>query len=161
MIIAGTGHRPGKIYGYNNEDYLKLIGICSNYLREYPDIDEVISGMAQGFDQALAQAALNIGISVRAAVPCRGQEKKWTAKAQRYYQKLLSQCHKVVYISETYTKHCMQDRNIYMVDECDKIFAMWDGSSGGTKNCVDYADSKKKEIINLYDTWETGFLLCH
>ena len=29
-----------------------------------------------------------------------------------------------------------------MVDHSDRVLAVWDGSSGGTKNCIDYAKEK-------------------
>lgn len=38
-----------------------------------------------------------------------------------------------------------------MVDDCDSLLALWDGSSGGTKNCLDYARKKGKPYINLWD----------
>jgi len=43
----------------------------------------------------------------------------------------------------------MNERNIWMVDNCDFLISVWDGTSGGTKNCVDYAISKKKDIIRI------------
>lgn len=43
----------------------------------------------------------------------------------------------------------MQKRNEWMVDNCDILIAVWDKSPGGTKNCVDYAESKKKQIIYI------------
>ena len=46
-----------------------------------------------------------------------------------------------------YTPSCMQQRNEYMVNHSDKVIAVWNGSSGGTKNCIDYAKNRKKEII--------------
>jgi uncharacterized phage-like protein YoqJ len=43
----------------------------------------------------------------------------------------------------------MQKRNEYMVDKCDKLLAVWNGTTGGTHNCIKYAKSKGKEIILL------------
>ena len=51
---------------------------------------EVISGMALGWDMALAQAAINLGIPFIAAVPFIGQENMWIKKTQEYYKELLS-----------------------------------------------------------------------
>ena len=34
-----------------------------------------------------------------------------------------------------------------MVDNADKVIAVWDGSKGGTYNCVKYAEKQNKEII--------------
>lgn len=41
----------------------------------------------------------------------------------------------------------MQLRNQYMVDNSDIVIAIWDGSSGGTGNCVRYAKKMNKEIV--------------
>ena len=37
-----------------------------------------------------------------------------------------------------------------MVDNCTHVLAMWDGSEGGTANCVKYAQAVNKPIINLW-----------
>ena len=61
MIVAGTGHRPNKLGGYNNESFLKLVNIAEDALKQM-EVTEVISGMALGWDMALAQAAINLNI---------------------------------------------------------------------------------------------------
>lgn len=43
----------------------------------------------------------------------------------------------------------MQKRNMYMVDNSDVVVSVWDGSNGGTGNCVSYAMNHNKKIINL------------
>ena len=43
----------------------------------------------------------------------------------------------------------MPTRNEYMVDLADKIIAVWDGSNGGTANCVKYAEKVSADL----DTW--------
>ncbi len=50
---------------------------------------------------------------------------------------------------QTYKSYLMQVRNEYMVNLADKVIAVWDGSSGGTGNCVAYAKKKEKEIIMI------------
>lgn len=41
-----------------------------------------------------------------------------------------------------------------MVDDADRILALWDGSSGGTANCVGYANDIKKPITNLWPVYK-------
>ena len=41
-----------------------------------------------------------------------------------------------------------------MVDRSDSIVALWNGTSGGTKNCIDYAEKKGKPIINLWERFK-------
>ena len=40
----------------------------------------------------------------------------------------------------------MNYRNTWMVDRADAVLAVWDGSSGGTANCVNYARTINKPI---------------
>jgi uncharacterized phage-like protein YoqJ len=44
----------------------------------------------------------------------------------------------------------MQLRNIWMVDHADEVWAFWDGSKGGTANCVKYAERVNKPVRNLF-----------
>jgi len=151
MVIAGTGHRPNKLGGYSQEAFDKLVNIAIEWLLENKPT-KVISGMALGWDQALAQASKDVGIPYIAAVPFKGQEKKWPQKSQDYFKYLLQFAEEVIFVSEgTYDLRFMQIRNEWMVDNCDIILAMYDGTKGGTHNCVEYAKSKNKQIINLYD----------
>ena len=63
------------------------------------------------------------------------------------YRKVLEQADEVFYVTEEeYKPYLMQRRNIWMVDESDYVIAVWDGSSGGTGNCVKYAKEQDKEI---------------
>jgi uncharacterized phage-like protein YoqJ len=41
----------------------------------------------------------------------------------------------------------MQLRNEFMVNNSDIVIAVWDGTNGGTANCVKYAQVENKEII--------------
>lgn len=151
MKIAGTGHRPNKLGGYNNESFLKLINIAENALKQM-DVDEVISGMALGWDMALAQAAVNLNIPFTAAVPFNGYELMWQDKSKKYYYKLLTKAKRIEYICDDgYSPEKMQIRNEWMVNNCDVILTMYNGdTSGGTYNCVRYAESVNKPMINLY-----------
>lgn len=39
-----------------------------------------------------------------------------------------------------------------MVDRCDRLIAVWDGSNGGTGNCVKYAKEVGKPIVVINPT---------
>lgn len=152
MIIAGTGHRPDKLGGYTEDAYARLVSIATDYLKEnQPSI--VISGMALGWDQALAQAAIELHIPVIAAIPFLGQESRWPKESQSKYKALIEKCREVVIVSPGgFASFKMQKRNEYMVNRADVILAMWNGKAeGGTFNCISYAQKKGKKIVNLYD----------
>jgi len=149
MIVSFTGHRPDKLGGYQipNPTYRHVCQQIDKVLRELKP-DKIITGMALGVDQWAANIALKMEIPYIAAVPFLGQEKAWPPSSQRVFNTLLKWASEVVIVSEgDYHPAKMQIRNEWMVDRADKVIAIWDGTKGGTGNCVDYAKSKNKEII--------------
>lgn len=152
-IVSGTGHRPQKLGGYSQQAHRVLIDIAKDWLiANRPE--EVIVGMALGWDTALAEAALELNIPLTAAVPFKGQELKWSVDTQKLYHEILAKAKRVVIVSEGgYSADKMDIRNRWMVDNSNTILAMHDGSAGGTNNCVKYAKKKDKPIINLYNIW--------
>lgn len=163
MIIAGTGHRPDKLGGYGLEVYNSLVGLARDwllFLDEDPSVhvQAVISGMALGWDQALADAAIAAGIGLHAYIPFKGQESKWPLESRNNFNRIIGQATKVVECSEPgYAAWKMQHRNKRMVDDCDAVLALWNGSEGGTANCVAYAEKHRKPIINLWEQFETRY----
>lgn len=155
-VIAGTGHRPDKLSdGYAESGHARLVSLARWALEKYkPTL--VISGMALGWDQALAEAAVSYGIPFEAAVPFLGQENRWPRESIERYQRLLSQARKVTVVSEGgYSARKMQRRNEYMSDRADALLALWNGSDGGTANCIQYTREKHPMIpvLNVWDEW--------
>ena len=110
--------------------------------------------MALGWDQALARATLELKIPFHAYIPFSGQETAWPSTSQNAYHALLDCASDLMICSPSgYSAQKMQIRNQRMVDDCTDILALWDGSSGGTANCIAYADGKKP-IHNLWLRWE-------
>lgn len=153
MKIAITGHRPGKSgidYDLTGPTCLKVKSkIIEIINKEKPD--KLISGMALGVDTLFALIALELKIPLIAAIPCINQDKFWTPKSKELYNYILSQplVEKELISVGIYTPDKMQKRNIWMVDNCDRLIAVWDGTYGGTCNCVQYANKVKKEIIRI------------
>jgi uncharacterized phage-like protein YoqJ len=155
MIIAGTGHRPQKLKdGFSDETFNKLVSIIKIKLIKLQP-EKVISGMALGFDTCLAQAAIDLGIYLIAAVPFDGQESIWPQNSKEKYYELLIQANETVVVSTGgYAAWKLHKRNQWMIDNCDKILALWNGDkSGGTYQCLQYA--KDKEVINLWESFNT------
>ncbi len=157
MIVAVTGHRPEKLGGYDNKVRLALGGLATEWLcRNIPD--KVITGMALGWDQAVAEACIALDIPFIAAVPCAGQASRWPAEAQNRYRELLSRADEIEIVTEgelfgRQVDQAMQRRNEWMVDRADHVVALWDGSWGGTFNCVTYARKRGVAVENLWARW--------
>lgn len=147
MRICGTGHRQITEKGLESK--------IERYIIDN-DVHYVITGMALGFDQILANAAISLkdsgyDIHIEAAIPCENQTAKWSMSDKLKYHQILNKCDKITYVAKEYTATCMQDRNEYMVNNSDVVLAYYDGRDfGGTKNCIRYAKSKNKHIDNLY-----------
>lgn len=152
MILSVTGHRPPKLGGYDipNPTYLAVTNALADYFRqERPE--RVIIGMALGVDQWAAQICLNLGIPFTAAVPFIDFDSQWPQSSQMEYRRLLREADRVHTVSDTreYRPGLMQRRNEWMVDNSDRLIAVWNGSSGGTQNCVNYAVRRRKPWSRL------------
>ena len=155
LILSATGHRPNKIGGYSADADTKRCQLAHDFLKPRADrLKHVISGMALGWDMAWAEAALALSISFIAAVPFNGQDSLWPALSQKRYKVLLQHAKKVVVVcAGGYDVWKMQKRNEWMVDNSAAIVALWNGTSGGTANCVRYANLKKVPVVNLWAKW--------
>lgn len=152
MILCGTGHRPDKLGGYGDDVFSELVQLAIEGIDH--TVDRVISGGALGWDQALAQATVYRGIPLTLALPFTGFWSKWPKKSQDYLEYLVSEADKVVYVcDEGYAPWKMQERNKWMVDNSDQVLALWNGSDGGTANCLRYAEKAGKPVINLWETY--------
>ncbi|MFZ2152043.1 MAG: SLOG family protein [Minisyncoccia bacterium] len=137
MIIAITGHRPQKLLAPNVERTTR--GIL-HWAFQTMKPTWVISGMALGVDQWAAEEAMLLDIPVLAAIPCLEQEKFWGPRAKETYHTLLAKAKAKEFVTQgPYTKGCMQQRNQWMVDRAQALVAVFDGTAGGTANCVRYA----------------------
>lgn len=154
MILSFTGHRPDKLGGY--ECHPKLVALATDLLL-LAEPERCIVGMALGWDMAVACACDNIGIPFTAAVPFAGQERLWPEPAQNMYHNLLRSqlCQPKVLYAGGYSAGKMSLRNGWMVDNSDAVVALWNGTPGGTGNCVRYARIKKKPILNLWPAYAT------
>ena len=154
MKASVTGHRPEKIGGYNpmNEVRVALRKAMRTKLIELAP-EEAVSGMALGIDQDFVSVCIDLGIPFVAAVPFLGQESEWPLESQRIYFQLLDRAIRIETICEPgYAPWKMQKRNEWMVDyigEDGRVIAVWDGSPGGTGNCVRYAEKVGRKIVRI------------
>lgn len=158
MITSSfTGHRPNKLtyfggYDTNNIKYDPLKNEIRNALIDFK-VEKAISGMALGIDQIAAEICVELGIPFTAAVPFIGQENAWPELSRIKYRELLAKAVEVVVVSEGgYAASKMQVRNQYMCDHCDLLIAVWDGTPGGTGNCVKYAQKIERQIVYINPT---------
>jgi uncharacterized phage-like protein YoqJ len=158
-IVVVTGHRPNKCGGYGEKAELRLRELAIDWLRALKPRG-AISGMALGFDTAIVEACLALKLPYVACIPFEGQDCKWLPESRRAYRTYLDRAIKTIVCSSgKYTPEKMQIRNERMIDlalrngpgpENSILLALWDGTSGGTKNCLSYAHSR----IPTINTWD-------
>lgn len=145
-----TGHRPDKLGGYKPnklQDWVKEeLKVAFNTIKP----KTIMTGMALGTDQWSAEVAIQCGIPFIAVVPFLGQDHIWPTEARNHYHSLLEEAQSVYIVtSGSYASWKLQKRNEYMVDNSQLGIAVWDGSTGGTANCVNYALSKNIPIVQI------------
>jgi len=158
LILGGTGHRPGglippgTIDPYSDLVFDRLVALATKSLESLAP-SKVISGMALGWDMALAQAAKNLSISLVAAIPFEGHGSNWGPYWLRRHVELCEYAEVAYTSSGGYSGEKLQIRNIWIVDHSNIILALWSGRPGGTTNCIDYAKSKEKTVYNVWGSW--------
>jgi uncharacterized phage-like protein YoqJ len=151
MICAFTGHRPDKLGGW---DPLHPVvgrirkGIRDALAREWPLY--AICGMALGVDTWAAETCVEMGIPFIAALPCDDMDAKWPLPSCQRLERLLEKAREVIVVSPgPYQPWKMQRRNEWMVDHCTRLYSVFDGSSGGTYNCLEYAAQVGREVKEI------------
>ena len=144
---AFSGHRAlDSRFDYNLLDRVILNLIKSGARNFY-------CGMATGFDMEAAEIVLRYkkqyGIRLCACIPCEGQNKYYSIKDKGRYEDILCACDEKIVFSEEYNSWCMQERDRFLVDNCDVLLCYLRKKSGGTYYTVNYAKKLDKKIIEL------------
>ncbi len=154
MIVAVTGHRPNKLGGYRipNPTFSSVLKGLDQALLQFKPTT-VITGMALGVDQWMAELCIYNDVPFIAALPfdARHFESRWPPNAQNKFRELLRRAQDIVVVSPgEYSPRKMQSRNEWMVDRAEQIIAVYNGDrEGGTFNCITYASSINKPIYNV------------
>ena len=153
MYCCFTGHRPYSI-GIKKENIENLKKVLEEVIDTaiFDGYTNFYCGMAQGIDTYAAQILIekmkeNPLLHLHAALPCPEQDREWTDEEKKLYAEILSFASTKTIVSPFYTKTCMLTRNRFMVDNSERVIAVWNGSMrGGTAYTVRYAKSQNKEI---------------
>jgi uncharacterized phage-like protein YoqJ len=151
VIVAGTGHRPDKLGGYGliNPVRQAIIRELYELLKAWQPV-HVISGMALGFDQWLAEVAIELKIPLVAAIPFKDFDALWPAASRKHYENLMAQADGTMIVcSGGYSAMKMQMRNEWMMNRATHIVSAFDGSQGGTANTLAVARALRRPIALL------------
>lgn len=143
MIVAISGHRPEKLSV--GKDAVKEV-----LLQRLTQMDahKVIVGMASGVDLWAAEVAEEMGLELVCARPWAGHSPR---KADREaYEKAIVYAGFVINVNPSYDypgPWVYQRRNEWMVNHANSTLAIWNGTPGGTANCVKYAEKLGRLLL--------------
>lgn len=160
MNVCFTGHRPKDFGGWNApapQHVLDWLEEKIDNLIKLKGNVNFISGAAQGIDQWAAEIVLrkkeeNKNVRLTMAMPYNDFGDNWPTTAKMHLNSINNKADKVVYVHKgSYTdSYLLQMRNEWMVNHSQLVLAVWNGSLGGTRNCVMYALKENVPIIR-YD----------
>ena len=166
-----TGHRPNKLRGGYNVNSLNNLILAKETERiivrliEENGVNVFYTGGALGFDTIAFLVIERLRrkgyehLKNILAVPFFNQDSNWLPGSVELYRNMKEVAQEVVYVDELpqykipriptkiYDPAKMQKRNEYMVDQSKFVIGAWNGTSGGTRNCLRYAEKLSKEII--------------
>lgn len=156
-VLAVTGHRIERL-ARPGVGQPRLEGLLASFAEEVMDAARpsvVLTGMATGWDQAVAVAAIKLGVPFVAAVPYVGQDSLWDERTRRVYAGLLEAASAVCFVEEPpHAGWKMISRNRWMVERADLLVALWDGDrKGGTASTVLHAEKRGVQVVNCWQDW--------
>lgn len=147
VTVAVTGHRPEKITNWQFVEHQ-----LAEAYRDF-GVTTVIQGMAAGVDLTAAKVAHVLGIPFWSARPWAGHKPRKDDERNYQYATILAERVTDVDSSLHYPGPWVyQKRNEWMVDHAEMLIAVWDGTSGGTANCVKYARKNGIDIWRINPT---------
>ena len=158
MRLSVTGHRPDRLGGYTSDvtNRLRHLALLS-VARLEPS--QVVVGMAQGWDQACAWAALDLGVPFVAVLPGfiqpDAQVALWPPAARAEYARLLALADEIEQRPWPGARREYHDRDMRLVERGDEVLALWDGDPrSGTGMTIRMAGGKP--VHNVWGEWHAG-----
>jgi len=155
MIKIGiTGHRDlnkEQLALYQRKVFLELKQLQNKY-----DKIIILSPLSDGADRLIVEQALKLDIEfiVALPMPLKEYEKDFTCSSKDEFYSLLSKAKKIITLEDVDKDRdtLYEQAGHYISDNCDILFALWDGKhtglKGGTSEIVEYYTSKR--VYSLY-----------
>ena len=152
QVCCFTGHRD-----LSKEEYLELRPILQEKIEKLflQGVDTFIAGGALGFDTMAATEVLNLqrrlypSMKLILAIPCVGQEDRWTPIQKALYRQIRQLANGEFVLSPHYYNGCMHKRNDFMVEHSSHLIAFVKRSEGGSAYTLRTARKKGLSICNL------------
>ena len=150
LTMALTGHRPERLKYtkyLESDNWRAIIDWLKQQIKELR-VTDAISGMAEGSDCAYALAVIELkeegdNIKLHCVLPCDNYQRGYYI-----YDRIKNSADTWTSLSKNYFKGCDNVRDQYMVNNSDKLFAIWDGiEAGGVWSTIKKAQKRGLDII--------------
>ena len=140
-----TGHRPEKMKMDERAVCAALERAIDGAIAD--GFTTFITGMSRGVDIWAGEIVLrkrdeNTSLHLICACPHPDFEKRWPVVWQHRFHDVLGRADIVRTICPAFSIDAYQIRNQWMVDRVSRVIAIYNGAAGGTKNTIEYAQSK-------------------
>lgn len=153
VIIGVTGHRPPRLGGYTDIVERRLATLAGAVIAELRPAG-VITGVAQGWDLAIAEACLSSHILFTAALPFPEPDARWPEAQRERFRRVLSGAAAVETIAAAPARGLYHARDRWIVEHSALIVALWDGEkSGGTYATIRSAEKRRVPVRNVWPRW--------
>lgn len=159
MVLSITGHRPKKLKLIRIDEFDLLYEFALSKLKTIiSKTDTLLCGMQSGWDLACGVAGITIGCQLKSVLPYP-DFKPYEVKPSRYWLKAFDAVRlksvAVISVSQEpgYKVFKLFKRNEFLVDNSDRVLALWNGSTSGTSHCIEYAKLYNKPVQNVYLDW--------
>ena len=149
---AVTGHQPHVLGGFTPEVHERLAFLARRWVTRTRPV-RVLSGMAAGWDMAVAAAAVEAGVPLVAAKAWSGQGHEWPEEARGQLHRLLAAAEQVHVHAPKRTDGMWTARDGWVLEQGGAVVALWSGAEGGTARAVRHADSLGLPVENLWEEW--------
>ena len=155
--LCFTGHRPEKLMKPYDESS-QIITFIKAELKKYilssinDGYDSFYSGVARGVDIFASEIVIELrkeypNIKHIAVIPYKEQSLKWNFVWRERYEKIIANSDIKLILSEEYYSGCLIDRNAFMIENTQRVIAVYNGGHNGTYNTINLAKKYSKEII--------------
>lgn len=152
LPVAVTGHQPHLLGGYGPEAAARLRRLADAWVgRARPA--EVVSGMAAGWDMAMAAAAVAAGVPLVAALAWPAQGEGWPEEALGEFRGLLAAAKEVHVHAPGRRSGMWAARDRWVLERGRAVVALWSGAPGGTADAVSRALAMGLPVENLWEEW--------
>lgn len=155
--LCFSGHRS---YETSPEAAQRLSEAVSEAYRD--GFRTFISGVAEGFDLAAAEAVLALreecpDAVLVAAVPFADQAARFSDADRLRYAAILSAADEAAVLSEHYRHGCFFERDDWMIERSSRVICWYEGTPGGTRYTVRSALRNGVGVVNIYREPDTLF----